>query len=65
MVSYHTADSKSVKQEAKGTVILLPLVFLGYCYVALGIIYYTFCSAGHRCLAKAKGLNLIGLQLHP
>ncbi len=27
IVSYHTADSKPVKQEANCTVILLPLVF--------------------------------------
>jgi hypothetical protein len=27
IVSSHTADSKSVKQEVNGTVILLPLVF--------------------------------------
>jgi hypothetical protein len=32
-ISCHTADSKPVKQEVNGTVILLPLVFpaLGYC----------------------------------
>ncbi len=29
MVSCHTADSKPVKQEVNGTVILLPLVFPG------------------------------------
>jgi hypothetical protein len=29
IVSSHTADSKPVKQEVNGTVILLPLVFLG------------------------------------
>jgi hypothetical protein len=29
IVSYHTADSKPVKQEVKGTVILPPLVFPG------------------------------------
>ncbi len=29
IVSYHTADSKPVKQEANGTVILPPLVFPG------------------------------------
>jgi hypothetical protein len=28
IVSCHTADSKSVKQEVNGTVILPPLVFL-------------------------------------
>ena len=27
IVNYHTADSKSVKQEVNGTVILPPLVF--------------------------------------
>jgi hypothetical protein len=33
-VSCHTADSKPVKQEVNGTVILPPLVFLGstYCH---------------------------------
>jgi hypothetical protein len=30
MVSYYTADSKPVKQEVNGTVILPPLVFPGY-----------------------------------
>jgi hypothetical protein len=29
IVSCHTADSKPVKQEVNGTVILPPLVFLG------------------------------------
>ncbi len=29
MVSSHTADSKPVKQEVNGTVIIPPLVFLG------------------------------------
>ncbi len=29
IVSRHTADSKSVKQEVKGTVIIPPLVFPG------------------------------------
>ncbi len=29
IVSCHTADSKPVKQEVNGTVILLPLVFPG------------------------------------
>jgi len=31
IVSSHTADSKPVKQEANGTVILPPLVFPGHC----------------------------------
>jgi hypothetical protein len=30
IVSCHTADSKPVKQEVNGTVILPPLVFPGY-----------------------------------
>ncbi len=30
IVNYRTADSKPVKQEVKGTVILPPLVFPGY-----------------------------------
>ncbi len=30
IVSCHTADSKQVKQEVNGTVILPPLVFPGY-----------------------------------
>ncbi len=30
IVSFHTTDSKPVKQEVKGTVILPPLVFPGY-----------------------------------
>jgi hypothetical protein len=29
IVSFHTADSKSVKQEVNGTVILPPLIFPG------------------------------------
>jgi hypothetical protein len=33
IVSCHTADSKPVKQEVNGTVILLPLVFPGLCNV--------------------------------
>jgi hypothetical protein len=32
IVSCHTADFKSVKQEVNGTVILPPLVFPGWCY---------------------------------
>jgi hypothetical protein len=32
IVSYHTADSKPVKQEANSTVILPPLVFPAYTY---------------------------------
>ena len=32
IVSSHTADSKPVKQEANGTVMLPPLVFPGLCY---------------------------------
>jgi hypothetical protein len=31
IVSCHTANSKLVKQEVNGTVILPPLVFPGYC----------------------------------
>ncbi len=47
IVSCHTADSKLVKQEVKGTVILPPLVFPGQgkalvavstCLVSLGIV---------------------------
>ncbi len=32
IVSCHTADSKPVKEEINGTVILSPLVFPGHCY---------------------------------
>ena len=31
---YHTADSKPVKQEVNGTMILPPLVFLALAYLA-------------------------------
>ncbi len=37
IVSIHTSDSKPVKQEVNGTVILLPLVFPGFVVQALGV----------------------------
>jgi hypothetical protein len=42
IVSCHTADSKPVKQEVNGTVILPPLVFPGSC------LYNRTCAADAR-----------------
>ncbi len=39
IVSCHTADSKPVKQEVNGTVILPPLVFPGLRIVSQGVVF--------------------------
>jgi hypothetical protein len=46
IVSTHTADSKPVKQEVNGTVILPPLVFLGVIVTAKSGVYQTEAPKG-------------------
>ncbi len=44
IVSSHTADSKPVKQEVNGTVILPPLIFPG--------LHYEFYGKGRQCMVS-------------
>ena len=50
IVSCHTADSKPVKQEVNGTVILPPLVFPGYSITVT--LYSNSYSLGQLCCKK-------------
>ncbi len=52
IVGYHTADSKPVKQEVNITVILPPLVFLGYIIEASSVKPIFICS--HSTLFSQK-----------
>ncbi len=54
IVSCHTADSKPLKQEVNGTVILFPLVFPGQTFQLFGLFRQR--RRKHRFMALTPGL---------
>jgi hypothetical protein len=68
IVSCHTADSKLVKQEVNGTVILSPLVFPGWAYV-VGLLWLDSSSsavvAGPLWLGQSSWAVVAGVEAGP
>ena len=67
IVSCHTADSKPVKQEVNGTVILLPLVFPAFIHIYKHVDIQHCCSLaknGHYSVRYIKFYRKVQIQSH-